>query len=80
MLIIIIAISLKEVTTLKKVDYKSLIILLVICLLITLKNKEVYFILDYIVTFIVLLSYNFMKRDNILLSVLIGCSPSSIYK
>ena len=69
--VLIIAISLKEVTTLKKVDYKSLIIFLVICLLITLKNKEVYFILDYIVTFIVLLSYNFMKRDNILLSVLI---------
>ena len=69
--VLIIAISLKEVTTLKKVDYKSLIIFLVICLLITLKNKEVYFILDYIVTFIALLSYNFMKRDNILLSVLI---------
>lgn len=69
--VLIIAISLKEVTTLKKVDYKSLIIFLVICLLITLKNKEVYFILDYIITFIVLLSYNFMKRDNILLSVLI---------
>lgn len=72
--ILMITISLKEIIALKKVDYKSLFIFLILCLLITIKNTEVYFIIDYVVTFILLISYNYLKKDNILLFILLVVS------
>lgn len=78
--VFIIGIFLNEIMLLRRVNYVSAFVFLGVCILITLRNWQWYFIVDYVITFIVLLTYNFVKKDDLVLIVIIMLSTISFFR